>query len=89
MPKSDSSLKVNGQLFTPTCTRVSQPSESTVEIPLSLLERAIENETVGELEDWLLANNSEFIERMKRTRKAVLAGKTKPLWELKKKRYIE
>jgi len=32
-------------------SKVPQPSELTVEIPLNLLERAIENETVDELED--------------------------------------
>ena len=72
-----------------TTSKVPQPSESTVEIPLVLLERAIENETVDELEDWLLANDPEFIERMKHAQKAVLAGKTKPLLELKKKLCIE
>ena len=66
-------------MSTTVTANVSQPGKLTIEVPTDLLRRIVESETVDELEDWLLANDPEFIERMKQARRADLSVKTKPL----------
>lgn len=66
----------------------------TVTIPLSLLQkmskaaRAFE-EFQDDLEDYLLAQDADFLARMRRAREHHLKGQTRPLDELKRDLCIE
>ena len=59
---------------------------NVVTIPVTVFETA---ESKEELEDWLLANDREFIEKMRRVRKDDLAGKFISWEEAKKKLNIK
>jgi len=55
--------------------------EETITIPVKVFETA---DTIGEIEDWLLAHDPEFIKRMREARKQDLEGKCITLKQLKK-----
>ena len=57
-------------------------AKQTITIPLGVFETA---ESKEEIEDWLLAHDHEFIERMRKARKNDLEEKGIP-WEQVKKR---
>jgi hypothetical protein len=61
-------------------------AENTITIPIEVFETA---ESKEEIEDWLLAHDPEFIERMRKARASDLAGKGKTLEEIKKKLCIK
>ncbi len=62
-------------------------AECTVEIPQSVLVSA---QSLDDLEDWLSANNPEFLDEVRRIRKEEdLAGSGKDLAEVLKRRPIE
>ena len=52
---------------------------SIVRIPLGVFESA---ESKEELEDWLLANDPQFIQRMRQARREDMEGKCRPLKEV-------
>jgi CHASE3 domain sensor protein len=61
--------------------------EKTITLPQKTIDNLLDNlqkvqDAQDELEDYLLSQNPEFIERMRRARKDDLAGRTKPLEEL-------
>ncbi|GEM_PF-1356150 len=58
----------------------------TVTFPLSVFETA---DTKEDLEDWLLSQNSEFIERMRKARRDDIQGKGKDWKSLKKELCIK
>ncbi len=60
--------------------------DRTVEIPYSVFETA---QTKEELEDWLLAQDPDFIKRMRKARKDDLEGKGKDWATLKKELCIK
>ena len=68
--------------------------QRTVDVPVSLIgkiskaARAFE-ELEGEMEDFLLSKDPEFLDKMRRSRKAHLSGKTSPLSRLKKELCIK
>lgn len=53
----------------------------TVTFPLSVFETA---DTIEDLEDWLLSQNSEFIKKMRKARREDIQGKGKDWKSLKK-----
>ncbi|MDI6793928.1 MAG: hypothetical protein QME81_13865 [bacterium] len=55
--------------------------EKKVVFPLDVWEKA---EKIEDLEDWLLANDEEFIKKMRQSRQDDLAGKGRPWEEVKK-----
>jgi len=68
--------------------------QKTIEMPTSLIGKiskaakafeALEDE----LEDFLLSKDHEFLEKMRKAKKAHRAGKTKPLKDIKKELCIE
>ena len=66
----------------------------TMEVPVALIKKISRatrafQDMEDELEDFFLANNKDFILKMRRARAAHLAGKTKPLAELKKELCIK
>lgn len=66
----------------------------TVEVPLSLLRRMARAaeafaQLEDELEDYLLSRDPEFIARMREARAQHLAGKMRPLTDLKQELCIE
>jgi hypothetical protein len=68
--------------------------KSTVEIPVSLLEKMWQAaqsfaEFSDELEDFLLSQDQDFIAQMRRAREQHLRGETRPLADLKKELCIE
>lgn len=65
---------------------VYQTKPDVVTIPVTVFETA---ESKEELEDWLLANDREFIEKMRKVRKDDLAGKFISWEEVKKKLNIK
>ncbi len=61
----------------------------TMEVPISLIKKLSKatqafQELGDELEDYLLLSDTEFLAKMRRCRADHLAGKTRPLGELKK-----
>ncbi len=58
--------------------------DDTVTFPLSVFKTA---DTIEDLEDWLLSNNSDFIRRMRKARQEDIQGKGKN-WEALKKNYV-
>lgn len=66
----------------------------TVEVPVSLLRSMARAADVfarfeDELEDYLLSQDARFVSRMREARAAHLAGKVRPLDDLKKELCIE
>ena len=66
----------------------------TVEVPISLLKNLARVADAfahfeDELEDYLLSQDEQFIGRMREARSAHLAGKVRPLDDLKKELCIE
>jgi hypothetical protein len=66
----------------------------TMEIPVSLLRKLAEaarafEELEDELEDYLLANDSELLDRMRQARAEHLSGNVRPLSDLKAEHCIE
>lgn len=66
----------------------------TIEVPASLIKKISKathafHELEDELEDFLLLSDSEFIEKMRRSRRDHLSGKTRPLENLKKELCIK
>ncbi len=60
---------------------ITKKKPETVTFPVSVFATA---DTKEELEDWLLSQNPEFIEKMRKTRQQDLQGKGKD-WKLLKK----
>ncbi len=60
--------------------------EPVIEIPLTVFETA---ETKEDLEDWLLSQNPEFIEKMRKARKEDLSREGTDWTALKKELCIE
>ncbi len=58
--------------------------DDTVTFPLSVFKTA---DTIEDLEDWLLSNNSDFIRRMRKARQEDIQGKGKN-WEALKENYV-
>ncbi len=63
--------------------------QKTIEVPASLLGKISKatkafEELEDEMEDFFLSKDPEFLEKMRRARKDHLAGKTRPLKNLKK-----
>ncbi len=63
--------------------------QKTIDVPVSLIGKisraaAAFEELEDEMEDFLLSNDPEFLEKMRRARKSHAAGKTRPLKALKK-----
>lgn len=68
--------------------------QKTIEMPASLVGKISKaakafEELDNEMEDFFLSKDSEFLEKMRKARKAHLAGKTSSLNDLKKKLCIE
>ncbi|MBI5683373.1 MAG: hypothetical protein HZC45_09505 [Deltaproteobacteria bacterium] len=66
----------------------------TIEVPAILIKKMSKaasafQELEDELEDFLLLSNPEFLAKMHRSRADHLAGKTRPIEELKKELCIE
>lgn len=66
----------------------------TIEVPASLIKKISKathafHELEDELEDFLLLSDSEFLAKMRRSRRDHLASKTKPLENLKKELCIK
>lgn len=66
----------------------------TIEVPASLIKKISKathafHELEDELEDFLLLSDSEFLAKMRRSRKNHLAGKTRPLESLKQELCIK
>ena len=66
----------------------------TIDVPVSLIEKISKaakafEEFEDEMEDFLLAKDPQFLKKMRRARKSHLAGKTRPLENLKKELCIE
>ncbi|MDO8734276.1 MAG: hypothetical protein Q7K21_03860 [Elusimicrobiota bacterium] len=67
-------------------TKTIYKTENTITIPVEVFETA---DTKEEIEDWLLAHDSEFIERMRKAKADMDAGKGITLEELKKRLCIK
>ncbi len=65
---------------------IPKKKEPVIEIPLTVFETA---ETKEDLDDWLLSQNPEFIEKMRKARKDDLSGKDTDWTALKKELCIE
>lgn len=63
--------------------------EPIIEIPVRVLKKIAKVDTDEELEDWLLAQDDTFIERMTKAREQDLKGEGIPLEDLKKELGIE
>ena len=68
--------------------------QKTVEMPVSLISKISRaakafEEVEDELEDFLLSKDLKFLEKMRKAKKAHLAGKTRSLKDLKKELCIE
>ena len=64
--------------------KVVEGGEPIIEIPLRLLKRIAKVDTDEELEDWLLAQDETFIEKMTKAREQDLKGEGSSLADLKK-----
>ena len=68
--------------------------QKTIDVPVSLIGKISKaakafEELEDEIEDFLLSKDPAFLEKMRRSRKAHLSGKTKTLNALKKTLCIE
>ena len=66
----------------------------TMEVPVSLLKKLAEaaqafEQLEDELEDYLLATDGDFVDRMRQARADHLSGNVRPLSELKAEHCIE
>ena len=66
--------------------RLNKRKKESVTFPVTVFETA---DTKEDLEDWLLAQNPQFIKKMRKTRQEDLLGKGKSWESLKKELCIE
>ena len=68
--------------------------QKTIEMPVSLIGKISKaakafEEVEDEIEDFLLSKDPKFLEKMRKAKNAHLAGKIRPLKDLKKELCIE
>ena len=68
---------------------MSTVEEPAMVIPLRILKMVLIHGDIGELEDWLLVHNPEFIARMRRARENDLAGRSIAWEQVKQELRIE